>query len=355
MSHIYAPDIAASKLIYLGYSDDYYQPQQSIRTFFNRSNPNKYYIKTALSVLNMGFMRGLSAYYMGTTPAINDWLYTLVEDDEYLQSKKFHILREIAATGYHNKYYENDQIKDNPYKKMLAALWRESPTHLVSSNQRLMTMASLLHIDPDNNSFLQTLIKASGLTIRSWLEKYLDVYLSPLLHCYYKHSLVFMPHGENLILAFENHIPVKAIIKDIGEEIYLLNSDIDLSEKVKRISIKVPAEEEILSFYTDVFDCFFRHMTAILVEYCDFSEESFWSLVADCIYRYQQENLHLQDKFNKHDLFLPDFAHSCLNRLQLANNQQMLDLVDPSASLQFAGKLTNPIAKFMRKDKSKYN
>ena len=33
------------------------------------------YVKTALSVLNMGFMRGLSPTYMEKTPAINDWVY----------------------------------------------------------------------------------------------------------------------------------------------------------------------------------------------------------------------------------------------------------------------------------------
>jgi hypothetical protein len=41
------------------------------------------YVKTALSVLNMGFMRGLSPTYMAATPAINDWVYGLVENDAY--------------------------------------------------------------------------------------------------------------------------------------------------------------------------------------------------------------------------------------------------------------------------------
>ncbi|PSX18242.1 GNAT family N-acetyltransferase [Photobacterium kishitanii] len=349
LANIYGPDIASNNLICLGYGDDSYQAQQSIRTFFNRSNPNKYYVKTALSVLNMGFMRGLSANYMRTTPAINDWVYSLIKEDGYLKNKEFHILREIAATGYRNPYYEHKTLKDNPYKKMLAALWRESPVKLLEADQRLMTMASLLHVDPSNTALLPTLINASGLSTKTWLERYLDAYLSPLLHCYYQHSLVFMPHGENLILIFENHVPVKAIMKDIGEEIYLLNSDTELPENVQRISIRVPAEEETLSFHTDVFDCFFRYMSAILVEHGDFPENKFWQLVANCIHQYQASNPHLQDRFVKHDLFSADFAHSCLNRLQLANNQQMVDLTDPAGSLKFAGKLKNPIAQFAQR------
>ena len=48
----------------------------------------------------------------------------------------------------------------------------------------------------------------------------------------------------------------------------------------------------------------------------------------------------------RHDLFAPDFELSCLNRLQLRNNQHMLDLSDPSGGLQKAGRLANPLARF---------
>ena len=70
----------------LGDGADSYQAQQSIRTFFNRSRPEKHYVKTAMSVLNMGFMRGLSAAYMEATPAINDWLADLIDGDDVLRT-----------------------------------------------------------------------------------------------------------------------------------------------------------------------------------------------------------------------------------------------------------------------------
>ena len=43
-------------------------------------------------------------------------------------------------------------------------------------------------------------------------------------------------------------------------------------------------------------------------------------------------------------LFAPRFKHSCLNRLQLRNTRQMVDLTDQAGSLQFAGTLANPLA-----------
>lgn len=47
-------------------------------------------------------------------------------------------------------------------------------------------------------------------------------------------------------------------------------------------------------------------------------------------------------------MFVPEFLHSCLNRLQLGNNVQMVNLADPASSLKMAGNLVNPIAKFRR-------
>jgi hypothetical protein len=45
-------------------------------------------------------------------------------------------------------------------------------------------------------------------------------------------------------------------------------------------------------------------------------------------------------------MFAPEFALSCLNRLQLRNNKQMVDLSDPSGALQLIGTLKNPLAGF---------
>jgi len=231
----------------------------------------------------------------------------------------------------------------------LAALWRENPLERLEPNQKLMTMASLLHVDPQGNALVSELIKSSNISTEKWLSQYVDAYLSPLLHCFYQHELVFMPHGENLIMIMENDTPVKMLMKDIGEEICLLNSEQVLPENVQRISIKLPEEIEVLSIFTDVFDCFFRYLSDILYEHCDFEEKSFWKIVAHCIHQYQGAHPHLEARFIKHDLFADEFLHSCLNRLQLGNNQQMIDLVDPSNNLKFAGTLQNPIAAYRKK------
>lgn len=117
--YLFAPDIAASKLVCLGNSKDQYMPQQSVRTFFNVSHTRRFYVKSALSILNMGFMRGLSPYFMRTTPPINEWVANTVENDAYLQKKGFTLLKEIATVGYTNGYIEEAIKVDSPYKKKI--------------------------------------------------------------------------------------------------------------------------------------------------------------------------------------------------------------------------------------------
>ncbi len=341
---VFAADIAARDIIWLGEGADSYQAQQSIRTFFNRSQPTKRYVKTALSVLNMGFMRGLSPYYMATTPAVNQWLEGIVKQDPWLKRCAFRILREVAAIGYHNRYYERAIQGDSAYKKMFAALWRDNPLPQLQPGQRLMTMAALLHIDCHQQALLPALIADSGLAPAEWIDRYLSCYLSPLLHCFYQHDIVFMPHGENLILQFDHNVPVSAWMKDIGEEIAVLNPDAQLPEKARRLAVEVPENLKILSIFTDVFDCIFRFISAILDESGILPEARFWQRVAQCVQDYQQAHPQLAHKFARYDLFAPTFARSCLNRLQLANNQQMINLSDPAENLKFAGELNNPIA-----------
>ncbi|MEU2111720.1 IucA/IucC family siderophore biosynthesis protein [Streptomyces sp. NPDC019507] len=347
LSVTFAAEVARQRLVPLGEGDDEYLAQQSIRTFFNTSDPSKHYVKTAMSVINMGFMRGLSAAYMEATPAINDWLAGLIASDEVLTAARFSIIRERAAVGYRHLEYEAATDRFSPYRKMLAALWRESPVDTLEDGERLATMASLVHTDRSGKSFAGALITESGLAPVVWLRRYLDAYLLPVLHCFYAYDLVYMPHGENVILVLGEDGAVKrAIFKDIAEEICVMDPDAVLPPAVERVRAEVPEDMKLLSVFTDVFDCFFRFLAAALVTEGVLGEDAFWRTVAECVGDYQESMPHLAEKFAQYDMFAPEFALSCLNRLQLRDNKQMVDLADPSGALQLVGDLENPIARF---------
>ncbi|MDU8997162.1 MULTISPECIES: IucA/IucC family siderophore biosynthesis protein [Streptomyces] len=344
LSVTFAAEVAQRHLVCLGEGDDEYLAQQSIRTFFNTSSPEKHYVKTALSVLNMGFMRGLSAAYMEATPAINDWLAQLVENDPVLKSTGLSVIRERAAVGYRHLEYEAATDRYSPYRKMLAALWRESPVPSLQEGESLATMASLVHVDHTGASFAGALIERSGLTPVEWLRRYLRAYFTPLLHSFYAYDLVYMPHGENVILVLRDGAVQRAIYKDIAEEIAVMDPQAVLPPVVERIRVEVPEDKKLLSIFTDVFDCFFRFLAADLADEGILDEDDFWRTVAESVREYQESAPELADKFRQYDMFAPEFALSCLNRLQLRDNRQMVDLADPSGALQLVGSLKNPIA-----------
>ncbi|MEU6916607.1 IucA/IucC family protein [Streptomyces olindensis] len=342
----FAAEVARKHLVCLGEGDDEYLAQQSIRTFFNRTSPEKHYVKTALSVINMGFMRGLSAAYMEATPAINDWLAQLIEGDPVLKSTGLSIIKERAAVGYRHLEYERATDRYSPYRKMLAALWRESPVPSLQEGEQLATMASLVHVDDQGASVAGALIERSDLAPTEWLRRYLQAYFTPLLHSFYAYDLVFMPHGENVILVLKDGVVQRAIYKDIAEEIAVMDPDAVLPPTVERLRVEVPEDKKLLSIFTDVFDCFFRFLAANLATEGILEEDDFWRTVAEVTRAYQESMPELADKFKQYDMFAPEFALSCLNRLQLRNNEQMVDLSDPSGALQLVGNLKNPIAEF---------
>ncbi|MET8979058.1 IucA/IucC family siderophore biosynthesis protein [Streptomyces sp. NPDC004539] len=339
----FAAEVARGTLVPLGEGDDEYLAQQSIRTFFNSSSPEKHYVKTALSVLNMGFMRGLSAAYMEATPAINDWLAQLIDNDAVLKASGLSIIRERAAVGYRHLEYEAATDRFSPYRKMLAALWRESPVSALQDGEQLATMASLIHVDHQGRSLAAELIARSGLEPADWLRRYLDAYYTPLLHSFYAYDLVFMPHGENTILVLRDGVVQRAVYKDIAEEIAVMDPDAVLPPEVRRIAVEVPEDKKLLSIFTDVFDCFFRFLASDLAAENVLTEDDFWRTVAETTRSYQEAHPELAEKFRQYDMFAPEFARSCLNRLQLRDNQQMVDLADPAGALQLIGTLNNPV------------
>jgi len=338
--------VANRKIICLDYGNDNYLAQQSIRTFYNISCPRKRYVKTSLSILNMGFMRGLSPYYMSGTPAINEYIHGLIDRDPWLRANGFTILREVASLGFRNYYYESAISVDTPYKKMFSALWRENPVNHISSGQSLMTMAALLHTDINGHALLPELIKVSGLRSDEWMRCYIRAYLIPLVHCFYTHDLVFMPHGENVILVMENGVPMRAYMKDIAEESSILNPDAKLPPDASRLVADIPESYKLLTIFVDVFEGYFRHLVQVLVDTELMQENEFWALVASSIETYQREHPQHLEKYRRYDLFAETMIHSCLNRLQLANNLQMVNLSDPIGSFQMAPELANPIASY---------
>ncbi|MGK7222081.1 GNAT family N-acetyltransferase [Kocuria flava] len=340
----FAPDLARRDLVLLGTTGDAHLAQQSIRTFFNATRPERHYVKTALAVQNMGFVRGLSPRYMRDTPAVNDWVAATVAADPVLAASRFTVLREVAAVGYTGDAYHRAAAaghgEEGPHTRMLAALWRESPVPRLGPGERPATLASLLHVDAAGGSVAAEHVRASGLAPAAWARRLLDAYLAPVARCLLAHDLVFMPHGENVVLVLEGHVPSRVIMKDIGEEVAVV-SDRPLPAGIERIRHVVDAPTAALSVHTDVFDGVLRHLAGILEDQGLLPAPRFWAQAGACLRALLEQDPATAQRY---PLLAPRFRHSCLNRLQLRNTLQMVDLADQASSLQYAGELDNPVA-----------
>ena len=71
----------------------------------------------------------------------------------------------------------------------------------IADGERLATMASLLHRDARRRArWWRSWSAPSGQSATSWLRSFLHAYLRPVAHCLLAHDLAFMPHGENVVL-----------------------------------------------------------------------------------------------------------------------------------------------------------
>jgi siderophore synthetase component len=135
-------------------------------------------------------------------------------------------------------------------------------------------------------------------------------------------------------------------MKDIGEEVAILNGSAPLPGRVAQLAVSLEEEMKLNYILLDIFDCIFRFMAPLLDSHTSLSEQGFWSLVAGKVRDYQASHPQFADKYHRYDLFQPTFVRTCLNRIQLNNNQQMIDLEDREKNLRFAGDIDNPLHPF---------
>lgn len=315
----FSGEIAGNYLVPLGAGNDVYTPQQSIRTFYNITHPQKHYVKMAISILSTGNIRGLSPRQMTIAPRITAWVKGMLEKDAVLNETGLILLGEVATVTYLHPHYS--AIANAPYQfnEMLGVLWRESAEKFVRPDETIMTMASLLYVDDEGKSLAGALIAQSGLTPAAWLKAYLTAYLKPLLQIYYAHSLCVTPHGENIILVMKDSVPTRIIIKDFVDDIVLTAEareklPKDLADGLIQSSNK---ENVPLFILLGVFDAFFRYLSDVLHTCDGFDERLFWKEVADTIAAYQQEHPELQERFVKYDLYVETFKRFYINSLRL--------------------------------------
>ena len=173
------------------------------------------------------------------------------------------------------------------------------------------------------------------------MQAYLRAHLRPLVHCLLRHDLAFMAHGENLIMVLRDGVPLRMLMKDIGEEVAVLG-DQPLPESAERIRHELPPEQLPLPDP----DRRLRRVPAPPGRDPRRGRPAGRGRVLGrrtrCIEEHAADHPELADAVERYDLLRPEFRHSCLNRLQLRNTLEMVDLAGPVESLVDAGQHREP-------------
>jgi aerobactin synthase len=180
-------------------------------------------------------------------------------------------------------------------------------------------MASLLAIGADGRALAAELVARSGLPPRDWLRAYLRALMQPVLHYLHRYGTCFTPHGENVVLIFdENDVPVRIALKDFGADVELLTTDLPeyalLPEHVFAQLHRWSAGELAHSVLSAICAGLFRFFAPIVSGHLGVPEDEFWDLVRAQITGYHRRFGITEDPYG---LLEPTFGRVSLNREQL--------------------------------------
>lgn len=342
-------ELAMGRIIPLGEGEDRYLPQQSIRTFVNRTNKDKHHVKLPMSILNTLVYRGLPSERTVIAPKVTEFIKGMAEKDPFLKDECRVILPgENASMNVNHHYYT--QLKQAPYQylEMLGTIWRESIYTYLEDGEQAITLAALLYEDHNSKPYIASLIEQSGLSPEEWMKQFFKVVMDPLLHYLYQYGTVFSPHGQNTIVVLKNGLPHRLAIKDFVDDVNISDQNFPelqgLSTEFKAVLRTEPPEGLTQFIFTGLFICHLRYLSNLLSNNGMMEEETFWGFLADSILNYQGRFPQLQERFELFDFFKPELTKLCLNRNRMVDYGYSDDDDRPHAS-EF-GKVTNALAAF---------
>ncbi|GAA1265724.1 IucA/IucC family siderophore biosynthesis protein [Kitasatospora nipponensis] len=345
---LFAPWVAQGLIVALPADGDLRLPQQSIRSFFNLSRPERRTVKLPLSVLNTLVWRGLPTERTLAAPAVTGWIHALRDQDAFLRETcRVVLLGEVASVTVEHPYYA--QLPEAPYqyKELLGAIWREPLGPQLDPGERGRTLAALLQSGADGRTLVEELIARSGLDPQEWLGRLFAVMLPPLLHFLYRYGTVFSPHGENAIVLFDaRDVPVRLAVKDFVDDVNISDQDLpelrDLPAEVAAVLLREGPEGLCQFLHSGLFVGVFRYLAPLLERRLALPEPRFWALLREEILAHQRRFPELADRFELFDLLTPSIDRLCLNRNRLLLDGYRDRPARPHAAVH--GRVGNPLA-----------
>ncbi|MFD9128089.1 IucA/IucC family protein [Kitasatospora sp. NPDC059571] len=320
---LFAPWIAGGEIVPLPPDRDLRLPQQSVRSFFNVSRPDRCTVKLPLAVLNTMVWRGLPTERTLAAPAVTDWIHGIRDGDPYLRDEcRVVLLGEIASVAVAHPHFTDLPGVPYQYRELLGAIWREPLGRHLAPGERGRTLAALLQTGSDGRALAAELVTRSGLAPDAWLGRLFAAMLPPLLHFLYRYGTVFSPHGENAIVIFDEHdVPVRLAVKDFVDDVNLSDRDLPeldgLPAEADRVLLRRPPDFLCQFLHAGLFVGVYRYLAPLFEAQLGLPEADFWALLRAEVLAHHRRFPELADRFALFDLLTPRIDRLCLNRNRL--------------------------------------
>ncbi|MFT4035930.1 MAG: IucA/IucC family protein [Patulibacter sp.] len=345
---LHAGELARGELLLLGELPGIeHRPLLSLRTFADANDPARRDIKLPLSILNTSTYRGLPRSATLAAPALTDWLADRIAGNPFL-APRLELLGEVAAISVQSGTME--AIDGVPYQhtEALGALWREPVALRLRDGERAITLAALLHLDPQGESLLTALVQRSALTPRAWIDRLHDVILPPLLHVLYRYGITFSPHGQNCLLILgADGTPARLAVKDFADDAIITADplpELDDLPTAARDALGGGVASMIASQWiqSGLLVCVYRYLAEIADTHLGIGEDAFWESAATAVIAYQEQFAQeLGERFALFDFAAPAFVKLCLNRVRVLGRGYDDDAERPVAAA--VGMVDNPL------------
>src|SRR4029079_6013177 len=147
--------------------------------------------------------------------------------------------------------------------------------------ERAISLAALLHRDPQGVAFVEPLIERSGLSVEAWVARLHEVTLPPLLHMLYRYGAAFSPHAQNCMLVLREDVPARLVVKDFVDDMMVSSDPLpelaEMPAEVRRaLGDGVEAAILVQWIQGGLLVCVHRYLSELLEDALGYSESAFW-------------------------------------------------------------------------------
>lgn len=210
----FAPEIATGAITPLGPDSARFRPQQSIRTLADADDPDRPYLKLAMSLVNTSTGRGLAPHTVHNAPLISDWLADITATDPLLRDElRPVLLREVAGTAV-------SPVLDDPFRRegtygTLACIWRESLHPHLDPGEAGVPFTGLTARNLDGTPLIDPWVRERDLT--EWVRLLAGTVIVPVLHLLCHHGVALESHAQNMVLLHRDGLPTRVALRDFHD------------------------------------------------------------------------------------------------------------------------------------------